>query len=392
MSDKAEFAIIGGGIGGLAIGAGLLRAGRSVKIYEAAPEMVEIGAGISLSPNAALAMKFLGLKSVLTEFADCPKKTGYFHYKTGDAIFRADFGVGFQEKYGEKYYQLHRADLQLGMVSAVNALDPSAIVLDHMTTGINQNGEGVEIEFASGKKAKADFVIGCDGLRSVVRNAVVDPTEPRWTGQVAYRAIVPADRVIENMRNTPTGVYIGPGHIVTRYYIRNSKEVNLVAIAQSDAWKEEGWKHPATHDNLLTEHTGWNDDVVALIKAAPADQLYKWALFDRDPLPRWVSDRVALLGDAAHAMLPFLGMGAAMALEDAAILARCIDAIDDVHVALKRYEELRLDRANNTLMVSRDQGKRLQRVNPDDEDWAGKGEDGNVEFQTYSYDPASVAL
>lgn len=392
MGDKAEFAIIGGGIGGLAIAIGLLRAGRSVKVYEAAPEMVEIGAGISLSPNAALAMKHLGLKPVLTEFADCPTKTGYFHYKTGNAIFKADFGLGFQEKYGESYYQLHRADLQLGMVSAINALDPSAIVLDHMATHVEQNDRAVEIEFASGKKASVDFVIGCDGLRSVVRNAVVEPTAPRWTGQVAYRAILSADSVRDNMRDAPTGVYVGPGHIVTRYYMRNSKEINLVAIAQSDAWKEEGWRHPATHDDLLAEHAGWNDDVTALIKAAPADQLYKWALFDRDPLPRWVSGRVALLGDAAHAMLPFLGMGAAMALEDAAILARCVEAIDDVPSALKRYEELRLDRANNTLTVSRDQGGRLQNMNPDDEDWAGKGEDGNVEFQTYGYDPASVAI
>ncbi len=390
--DQPKYLIIGAGIGGLALGLALLRSGHSVKILESAPALKEVGAGISLSPNAFHALSYIGLKDFIVSKADMPTKTAVLHYQTGDVLAEVPFGENFEERYGSKYYQIHRADLHEGMLSAVQDLDETCITVDHHVAEVHQTDDGTTAICANGIKFDADFIVGCDGSRSIVRDVVFGAPDLKWTGQVAYRAIIPSDSVADFIATAPTAVTIGPAHTVTRYPIRHGELVNFVAIAQSDAWKAEGWNHPATVEEVRNEHMGWNDDIQGIIHAIPEDHLIKWALFDREPLMSWVNGRIALLGDAAHPMLPFLGMGAAMGLEDAVVLARCIDTYGDTHLALKRYELARMDRANGTLLASRRQGQLLQNSNPDQQNW-GKDEslDGE-EWIRYSYDPATVQI
>jgi len=386
------FLIIGAGLGGLTLALALLRSGRKVRIIEAAPQLAEIGAGISISPNAAHALNYVGLGAFMDHNADVPGRTAVIHYKSGAVLRTADMSTDFVGTYGAKYYQIHRADLHRGLADAVIAMDPACIAVGRAVVGMAQTETGVEVRCANGEVMSADYVIGCDGLRSTVRAACFAAATPRWTGQVAYRAMLPARGVEAHLAAAPSAVTVGPKHIVTRYFIRRGQMVNLVAIAQSEAWKEEGWSHPATIAELLKEHEGWNADIIALIKAAPAQNLFKWALFDRDPLQSWVNGRVALLGDAAHPMLPFLGMGAAMALEDAVVLARCIDDFADVASAFAGYQATRLARANATVLASRTQGELLQNSDPDAQNWGAKPSAGNEEWQRYGYNPATTEL
>lgn len=394
MAKKIEplYLVVGAGIGGLALALALLRAGRRVKILEAAPQLGEVGAGISISPNAALAMDYLGMMTFLDEHADCPTRSAVIHYKTGDILAQAEFGADFVERYGAKYYQIHRADLHDAMARAVRSIDPQCISLGCSVTEIRQTQAEVTARCQNGAEIKGDYLIGCDGLRSSVRTALGVATPPRWTGQVAYRATLPAATVQKALEGSPSAMTVGPGHIVVRYLLRHGAMVNLVAIAQSPAWTEEGWNHRATTQEMLDEHKGWNRNVIELIKAAPPKQLYKWALFDRDPLASWTDGNITLLGDAAHPMLPFLGMGAAMALEDAVVLSRCIDAYDDTQVAFSRYEVARRERANAAVLASRAHGRKLQSSDPDRQNYGSREPGEGEEWLRYKYNPATVEI
>ena len=392
MTYDTNYLIVGAGIGGLALGLALLRAGRSVKILEAAPRLGEVGAGISISPNAALAMQYLGLGPALEKLADCPERTAILHYKTGEVIAQVDFGRDFVDRYGAAYYQLHRADLHTCLLHAVQDLDPTCVRVDSEVTEIEQTETGVAVVCRDGFEVSADVLFGCDGLRSLIRDTFFATSTPEWTGQVAFRATLPSAGIREHLSAAPTAATVGPAHMVMRYFIRHGEMVNLVAIAQSDAWKEEGWSHPATVAECLAEHEGWNADTMAIINAVPSENLFKWALYVRQPLESWVNDKVVLLGDSAHPMLPFLGMGAAMALEDAVVLSRCIDSYDDIDIALAKYETARLARANKIALDSIAQGKLLQNANPDKDDWKMEGLADNYEWRCYSYNAATVEI
>ena len=302
------------------------------------------------------------------------------------------FGEGFEERFGAPYYQIHRADLQAGLIAAVRDMDPSCIVLGQPVTGVRELDGGVVVTCADHQEFHGDIVVGCDGLRSIVRETLFGATDPKWTGQVAYRATLPAEPILKHLRAAPSAVTVGPAHMVTRYLIRHGTEVNLVAIARSDAWKLEGWSHPATIEEVLAEHSGWNEDIHAILSSVPESQLFKWALYDRDPLKSWVCGNVTLLGDAAHPMLPFLGMGAAMAFEDAVVLTRCVTADKPTRNALARYAKARIERANATLLASRQHGETLQAADPLSEGWKRRQPDENREWIRYGYDAATVDI
>ena len=384
--------IVGAGMAGLAVGLALLRNGYKVKIIEEAPTLDEVGAGISLSPNAVLALEYLGLLDFIQTTADRPRHTATIHYATGEPITVSSFGDDFEEKYGAPYYQIHRADLQSGLAAAVRDRDADCLVLGQRITEIKQLDGGVIAVSSSGEEVRGDTLVGCDGLRSVVRASLFSTAQPRWTGQVAYRATLPAEPIQAHLKVAPTAVTVGPSHIFVRYFIRHGAMVNVVAIAQSDAWTEEGWSHPATIDELRQEHVGWNEDVQAIIGSVIESQLFEWALYDREPLESWTSGRIALVGDAAHPMLPFLGMGAAMAFEDAVVLGRSLEAYDDLQTALSRYEEVRRERGNAALLDSRHHGQLLQNPDPDNQGWEEKEPEENMEWVRYNYNAATVEI
>lgn len=393
MGEHHPLIVVGAGIGGLALSAGLMRLGRKVLILEAAPELSEVGAGISLAPNAAKAIDYLGLLDAVANVSDVPEYTSIAHYRTGEELTTAPLGQELAEHFGAAYYQLHRSDLQAILLNAVQALDPAAIHLGHQVTSIEQNDEHVHLACSNGKTFSASHVIACDGIRSSVRNALIKREDPRFTGQVAYRATMPVtDEVRSLLTGAPSMVTVGPQRFFTQYTVRHGKLFNLVAVVQADEWRQEGWSNPATNAELLAEFADWNENVRGLIGLIPDDALFKWALFDREPLSDWISGRVALLGDAAHPMLPFLGMGAAMALEDAVVLVRAVEASPDMAEAFRRYETARRERANSTLLASRKESQYLQHSDPDAVAWDKQDTDKTAQWTRFAYDPVSTPI
>ncbi len=382
--------IVGAGMGGLATALALQRVGISATVYEAAPELSEVGAGLTISSNATHALEYCGLGSYMAEHGDTPRQGALLHYRTGETLTQPRIGRDYKAKFGAQYYLIHRADLHNGMVDHLQSLAPGSIVLDHAFVDMDQTDEAVTVRFSNGTSASADMVIGADGLRSVVRGCLFETPLPPFTGQVAFRGLAPADAARPFMSKADAAVNMGPGHTLTRYYIRKDTMVNVVAIAKTDAWQEEGWTTPASTDELLREYEDWSGDVIGLIKAIPENELYKWALFDRDPLPEWSKGRVTLLGDAAHPMLPFHGMGAAMALEDGVVLARCVEASSTVAEALTRYEAARVERANKVLLGSRAMGVWYQTTDPDNfNGFPNTGEDSG---SLMAYNPRTAEI
>ena len=382
--------VIGAGIGGLCLALGLQRAGFKVIVCEAAPHLGEVGAGLTISPNATHALEFLGLGPVLAEIGDRPDSGAGLHYKTGEVLYSTQSNGSFREQFDAEYYQTHRADLHDALAAAVRANDPEAVRVDHTFTAVEQTSAGVVAMFSNGTTIAAAALIGADGIRSGVRAALFGQETPKFTGQVAFRGIVAADPVRHCMTPTPSAVFIGPGHIFTRYYMRHRTLVNYVGIARTQAWREEGWSTPATIEELLHEYGGWHEHVQAIIHATPKGRLFKWGLFDRDPLPKWTVGRVTLLGDAAHPMLPFLGMGAAMAIEDAVVLARCLAASAAFDEAFARYEAARGERTKMVLLNSRAQGVIYQADDPMRLKMANAP--GEIRLGLFNYNPATVAV
>ena len=239
------------------------------------------------------------------------------------------------------------------------------------------------------RAAQGDLLIGADGVRSAVRALLWEATAPRFTGQVAYRFMMPGDVAAPFLQEAGrAAVFQGPGRVFNRYTLREGAIVNCVGITRSDAWAGEGWSTPATVAEMLALYEGWHPDVTALIARAPAEHLIKWALFDRPPLAEWRRGRVALLGDAAHPMLPFLGLGAAMAIEDAMVLARALDRAPGI-AGLDLYAAARRPRAGRIADLSRVQGEYSQARDPDAYD-ASRAPAQDPAIQ--DYDPVHVPL
>jgi salicylate hydroxylase len=382
--------VIGAGMGGLTAALALQKLGFKVKVYEQAPALSEVGAGLTISPNATRALEFVGLGPFMAKHADKPAAGALVHYRTGEALTKTQRDGSFLEQFGAEYYQIDRADLHDALAAAVRANDKDAIILNHAFANLTQDENGVTAQFENGETATGYMLIGADGSRSAVRGSIIDTVAPKFTGQAAFRGMVPAEAVAPYMTIANSTTTMGPGHIFTRYYLRHETMVNVVGIAKTEAWKEEGWSIRATHEEFLAEYQGWNENVIGIIKAIPEDKLYKWALFDRDPIPEWTFGRATLLGDAAHPMLPFLGMGAAMALEDGVVLARCIEKYDTPQGAFTAYEDARKERTKGVLLDSRKQGVWYQTSDPDN--FKGFASTGEMRVPLMGYDPGSIPV
>jgi salicylate hydroxylase len=363
--DNAEVLVIGGGIGGLAAALGLQRAGLKVKVYEQAPHIGEVGAGLSMSPNAVLGLKSLGVLDEFRHVAYAPDYQCVRHYKTAKALAHVPRGDRLEEMYGERYYTIHRADLQRVLADAVLGNNPDAIVTNHRFVDLEQDANGVSVRFENGEWARGDVVIGADGVRSRVRSNLFGAEEVRFTGYVAWRGLVPMDRVPIESLDPPSQIFIGPGHLINRYPVSGGKLLNFVAFAERSGWEEEGWSIPAQVSELAAEFKDWHPWVTKIIDAVPQENLFKWALCARSPLMRWVKGRAAVLGDAAHPILPYLGQGAVLAIEDAVLLGRAFHEAADISEALARYEAARVGRARFVVERSTLQAPKFQGNDPD---------------------------
>jgi salicylate hydroxylase len=382
--DQLHVLIAGAGIGGLTTALALQRAGIRVSIHEQAPVLREVGAGLTLASNATLVLRHLGLGPVLEDLGVVPARGAVKHHRTGRTLVDIPRGATQVERFGAPYCQIHRNDLHQALVAAVQSADRGCLHLGCTLEDFGQDDSGVTALFANGRTARCDMLIGCDGIRSTVRTRLFGDEDPRFTGYVAWRGLVPMERLNAALLVPDSAVWIGPGHFLTRYRIRRGELLNYIAIARTNRWAGEGWSVPSTVEALLAEFRDFEPAARSILMATPPDQCFKWGIYDRDPLPVWTRGRVTLLGDAAHPATPFLGQGAAMAVEDAQVLARAVAAASSVPEALARYEQARVARANMVLLASRDNGINLTTTDPDRYDAETHRNEESLDLASYN--------
>jgi salicylate hydroxylase len=362
MTSSDRVLIIGAGIGGLALALALQRRGRAVAVYERSPQLGEVGAGVMLTPNSNLILDHLGVLAEVEKGATRPGITQVRHYQTGAEMSTTHIGDAFTARFGKPYLDVHRVHIHAALHHAVRAADSGCIHVGHDLVDLSQDADGVMARFANGTTARGPVLVGCDGVRSVVKGKIGINDAARYTGNLAWRGLLPIESLPPHQRGPEITIWTGPGHHFVEYTIKNGMMKNYVAIANVATWEEEGWSIKAKVEDPLKEFAGWHQDVINIIAATPPDGCLKWGLFDRDPLPRWSQDRVTILGDAAHPMLPFMAQGAAMALEDAIVLARCLERDAGIADALARYERARRERTGWCQLQSREAGKMFQRL------------------------------
>ncbi len=345
---RPRIAILGAGIGGLAAAAFLGRAGLASTVYEQASELKEIGAGLVVSPNAARLVRRLGVMDAFLESAVQLDVGWEFRRWADGTILSAEDLAGCARRYGEHTYTAHRADL-LDVIA--RAVPDGTVRLGKRCSGLDIRATGPVLSFDDGEVVKPDVVIGADGVHSVVRGAITEPAPATYSGMCVFRALVPAEQAPAFARRDAQTLWIGPGHHLVHYPVSAGRFVNLVAIAPAAEYTVESWTATATVGEFLAEFEGWDARLVALIRAAGTPG--RWALLDRAPLRQWSKGPVTLLGDAAHPMFPFFAQGAAQAIEDAAVLARCLaEPSADPAAALQRYQSLRIPRTTRLQQMS----------------------------------------
>ncbi|MFV8819344.1 FAD-dependent oxidoreductase [Haliea sp. E17] len=352
-----DIAVIGGGIAGLTAMLALLDRGHKVTLYEAAPAWGDIGAGITLSPNAMRGLDAVGVGEAVAATGMEPQLQHISHWQDGRVLREVDRSTTF-ETYRAHYIYIHRADLHQILVAAAEARG-GRIALGKRLGDIDTSGEQPLLHFADDTTASADLVIGADGLKSRIRQ-LFDPQAPHFTGHIAFRALAPVSPAIQHLVDQP-GMHIGPGKMVVRYPLRKGELLNLVFFARQDGWTEDGWAIPAEPGELQALYGDWCEDIQSMIAAVRPGTVFKWAINAHKPLAQWaIADKVTLIGDAAHAMTPFLGQGAATGIEDAVMLARALEDSATVAEALARFQAARHERTSFIQAESNANADRLQ--------------------------------
>jgi len=335
--------IAGGGIGGLTAALCLAQDGHQVEVFEQAASFAEIGAGIQLSPNCTRVLHLLGLEDALRANGFLPDGTQIRDWRSGNVIAESALGRTAVEKYGFPYYHIHRGGLLAILMCAAQEQANINLHTDSQVNDFVEEGQRIHLTI-NGTAYKGDVLVGADGIHSAVRSALWGDEKPTFTGNVAWRTLVPAPELPTGLIRPMATVWWGPNKHFVHYYVKAGALVNCVCVVEKRGWEIESWTERGEYDELKADFSGWHQDVQTLIDRADRSSLFKWALYDRPPMQRWGKGRTTLLGDACHPTLPFMAQGAAMAIEDGAVLAACITQCRDIPAALKRYEHLRRDR------------------------------------------------
>ena len=367
-------AVIGAGIGGLAVSAALRGAGVETTIYEQAPRFARVGAGIQMSPNAVRVLDGIGVGMRIREVAFVPPCWRNRDHDTGTMSNEHPLGEHATARYEVPYLLMHRGDLHAALH---HAIPDRSIRYGHRLTGLDQSDLAVTLRFANGETARADAVIAVDGVHSTVRDWMLGTEAPRFTGNAAYRATFSASRL--NGRVLDDCVkWWGPDRHIVIYFVTGSRdEIYFTTSHPEPGWRVESWSAKGDLREMRDAFAGFHEDVRAVLGACP--DVHKWALFERDPLPRWSEGRVTLMGDACHPMTPYMAQGAASALEDAAVLSRCLapGGTEDFMEAFRRFEAARKPRTTRIQAMSHRNEFMRRRTDPD---WV------------YGYDAWFVAL
>jgi salicylate hydroxylase len=353
VGRNIRVAIIGAGLGGLAAAGALRQRGIEVAVYERATALGEVGAGIQLGPNAVKVLRALGLESSLRRLAAEPANYVSLAWNNAHLRYREPMKGPYVDRYGAPYLMAHRADLHRLLCGLVA---DDTVKLGKQCTGVSSTGGGAVADFADGSQIEADVIVGADGINSTVRQSLFGEAPARFTQQMAWRCMVPIECVPTQVgigRDEYVG-WIGPdGHVIC-YPIAGGALYNIFAGHVTDQWVDESWVVASSVDELLVGYRGWHPALLEML--SQVSDCYKWGIRDRDPLPRWTSGAMTLLGDAAHPMMPTLAQGAAISLEDGFSLARHLALHrDDPVGGLAGYEAERRPRASRVVLQAREQ-------------------------------------
>jgi len=391
---KSRILIAGAGLGGLAAAANMLEAGHDVTIFEQAPQLGEVGAGIQMSANAMHVLRSIGVSERIEAVGVKPGAYVFRLFDTGEIVQQFPLAEEHERLHGAPYLQVHRADLHQILVDRVLELKPDAIRLNHRVKGFEESPEEVVLRFEEAEPAHGDLLIGADGLKSVIRKQISGPVPATYTGDAAWRLTVPIERLPADFMEPVMSVFMGPGRHAVMYYLRSGKLVNFVGLVETADVHEESWTARFLWETLKADFVGWHDMIQTVIDAADRDACYRWSLHVRPHIERWSTERVTILGDAAHPTLPYLAQGAVMAIEDGAILRRSLQQNETIPAAIRQYERNRIARtrrivdqstANRTLFHLRTADEFRAAFSKRDE-----GADRNAWL--YSYNPLTVPL
>ncbi|MBM6551438.1 FAD-dependent monooxygenase [Marinomonas ostreistagni] len=349
-SDQvSQVIVVGAGIGGLTLAIALARQGYQVRIFEQADALSEVGAGLQLSPNAVKVLRTLGLEHVLKDYVYQPENAAIRHYQSGRYFLKSELGLQAEQRYGAPYWHIHRADLHGVLVQACYSAGVE-IELGHKVLGYRSDKKKATV-LLENKTEYCDLVVGADGIHSKVRELMLGIQAPIFTGQVAWRGVIRADQIKGVELKPDATVWAGPNQHMVTYYLRGGEFVNFVAVEERAEWSNESWRQEGKVSELQSKFAGWHPEVTRMLDAC--DATFMWALNGRPTLPKWSDQRVVLLGDACHPMLPFMAQGAAMAIEDAYVLSQLLSK-HDYPTAFTQYETIRKPRTSAIQKLSRE--------------------------------------
>lgn len=351
MKSEKRFAVIGAGLGGVAVAVLLKQAGYQVTVYEQAPEFSRLGAGIHIGPNVMKIFRRMGIEEKVSLMSSHPDFWFSRDGETGEYMSRIPLGQYALDNYGAAYVTVHRGDLHDVMLSPLDSQD---VIFNKSLVTVEDTGDEVIMTFADGTEAKADFVIGADGINSKVRETLLGKEEPTYSGWVAHRALITGEQLAKYDLNFEDCIkwWSEDRHMMVYFTTGRRDEYYYVTGVPEAEWNSPKAFVDSSKDEMREAFSGYHETVQALINAS--DTITKWPLKNRNPLPLWSQNRMVLLGDACHPMKPHMAQGACMAIEDAAMLVRCVDeaGVTDYETAFALYEANRIERASRVQRTS----------------------------------------